>query len=208
MPTSISQHSKIKIPETINIKNVCYAFMFAGVAIILITVIIVISTGKFTRNLLIGTLSGYSTTTVGILGLIILFMIIMSRKFEGISKTIGISLNVSSLYDNISIIIQFVLIIIILAYSFTINSLYFDKISQNNVNDAYKWLLFMSIWLLFVQFVILVKLIGSIYSTAATVTKTMLSNNVLVMVALFVSVINMTMLFTASGSLIFFSTDG
>ena len=76
------------------------------------------------------------------------------------------------------------------------------------MNDAYKWLLFMSIWLLFVQFVILVKLIGSIYSTAATVTKTMLSNNVLVMVALFVSVINMTMLFTASGSLIFFSTDG
>ena len=208
MPTSLSHHPKIKVPETINIKNVCYAFMFAGVAIILITTIIVISTGKFTRNLLIGTLSGYSTTTIGILGLIVLFMIIMSRKFEGISKTIGLSLNVSTLYDNISIIIQFVLIIIILAYSFTINSLYFDKISQNNVNDAYKWLLFMSIWLLFVQFVILVKLIGSIYSTATVATKTMLSNNVLVMVALFVSVINMTMLFTASGSLIFFSTDG
>lgn len=203
--------STIKMSNTMNIKNVCYAFMFTGIAIILITILIVISSGNYSRNLLIGTLSGYSTTTVGILGLIVLFMIIMTNKFDGISKTIGISLNYSTLYDNIAIIIQFLLIIIILAYSFAINSIYFNKISENNVADSYKWLLFSSTLLLFVQFVILMNLIGSIYNTVSntsTITKNILSNNVKVMIALFVAIINMTMLITASGNLVFFSTDG
>jgi len=137
-------------------------------------------------------------------------MIIMSNKFDGISKSIGISLNMSTLYDNIAIIIQFLLIIIILAYSFTINSLYFDKISENNITESYKWLLFSSILLLFVQFVILVDLISSIYNTVSntTVTKNILSNNVKVMISLFVAILNVTMLITASGNLAFFSTDG
>jgi hypothetical protein len=134
----------------------------------------------------------------------------MSNKFDGISKSIGISLNMSTLYDNIAIIIQFLLIIIILAYSFTINSLYFDKISENNITESYKWLLFSSILLLFVQFVILVDLISSIYNTVSntTVTKNILSNNVKVMISLFVAILNVTMLITASGNLAFFSTDG
>jgi hypothetical protein len=51
------QLSKIKIPDMINIKNVCYAFMFTGIAIIFITILVVISSGSYNRNLLIGTLS-------------------------------------------------------------------------------------------------------------------------------------------------------
>jgi hypothetical protein len=183
-----------------NIRNACYAFMFAGIFITFITILIAISNGVYTNNLLIGTISGYSTIIIGVAGLMCLFM--MSVNYQDIANTIG------TLYDNIAIIVQFILILVILGYSFFLNGTYFDKIIENRVNESYKWFLFISILLLFVQFIILVNLINTIYNKSNINTKNMLSTNVQIIISLFVALLNMTALITSTQSLVFFSTDG
>lgn len=184
-----------------NLTNVCYAFMFGGVIIAIITLLIVLTNGKYNPNLLIGNISGYGAIMTGILGLICVFMMN--------SSNLNVNKSFNMLYDNIAVIVQFILIIIILFFSISINIIFFDKISKNNVNDSYKWLLFVSILLLFAQFTILVNLITSFYTNNInTNTKNLLSNNVKVMVSLFISIINMVALVSATSNLIFFTTDG
>ena len=181
-----------------NLSNVCYAFMFAGIAITVIVILIVIGQGSYNKNLLIGTISGYATIITGVLGLICVIMMSMQNK--------GISRVIVSAYDNIAVIVQFILIIIILAYSVSINSIYFNKISENNVNDSYKWFLFISILLLFSQFIILLNLFQTIYKPVNQAVKN--NNNIKIMISLFIALINVTILVTATQSLIFFTTDG
>ena len=181
-----------------NLSNVCYAFMFAGIAITVIVILIVIGQGSYNKNLLIGTISGYATIITGVLGLICVIMMSMQNK--------GISRVIVSAYDNIAVIVQFILIIIILAYSVSINSIYFNKISENNVNDSYKWFLFISILLLFSQFIILLNLFQTIYKPVNQAVKN--NNNIKIMISLFIALINVSILVTATQSLIFFTTDG
>ena len=187
-----------KIADFKNLKNVCYAFMFSGIVITLITISIAISSG-YNNSLLIGTISGYTTVTVGLIGLMALFM--MGVNFQGGDT-------VATIYDNIAIIVQFLIIIVILIYSFFMNGAYFTKISENNINDSYKWFSFISILLLFVQFIILSNLINSIYYSVKPAMKTYINKNVQIIFSLIVAIINMTTLLTASQSLVFFSTDG
>lgn len=187
-----------KLADFKNLKNVCYAFMFSGIVITLITLSIALSSG-YTTSLLIGTISGYTTVSVGLIGLMALFM--MGVNFQG--DTSGVTV-----YDNIAIIVQFLIIIVILMYSFFMNGAYFNKISENNINDSYKWFLFISILLLFIQFAILVNLINSIYNSAKPLVTNAITRNVQVVFSLIVAIINMTTLLTASQSLVFFSTDG
>jgi hypothetical protein len=169
-----------------NIINICYAFIFGGLIVVLMTI------GTPNKNALIGTISGYAAATCATILL------------TGLTYTTIITGNKKPQWSDIlSVLSPMILLCIIFGVSLTLVSTYFDDISQNKVSNYYGIFANMSVLFILIQVYIF-------YS--ATTEKTFRENGYLnkitSMKLLLLSVINFIILITEGVSLKYFSTDG
>lgn len=169
-----------------NILNISYAFLVAGLVVVLCTV------GTYNENAVIGTISGYASAACATILL------------AGLTYTTIITGNKNPTWSNIlSGVIPFIVLFLIFGFSLAIISVYFDKIAQNKVSNYYSVFSFMSVLFISIQ-------VFMFYS--ATSQKIFRENGyisgVTVLKMLLVSVINVLILITLGVSLKYFSTDG
>jgi len=169
-----------------NIINISYAFLIAGLLVVLCTV------GTYNENALIGTIAGYASASCATILL------------AGLTYTTIVTGNTNPTWTNIlSILIPFIILFLIFGFSLAIVSTYFDQIAQNKVSSYYS--LFSSISVLFI--LIQVFMFYSATSQKAFRENGYMSGVTVVKLLLF-SVINILILITLGVSLKYFSTDG
>jgi hypothetical protein len=168
------------------ITNLSYALIIGGLLVVLFTV------GTHNENALIGTITGYSTT---ICATILLAGLTYATIATGDKKP--------QFKQIITTLIPFFVLFLILGFSITLESVYFDKIANNKIGDYYGFFSYMSVIFIFLQ-------IGLFYG--ATTNKSFKENGIISIVTilklLLLSLINFLILITLGVSLKYFSTDG
>lgn len=169
-----------------NIINICYAFIFGGLIVVLMTI------GTHNKNALIGTISGYAAATCATILL------------TGLTYTTIITGNRKPRWSDIfSVLSPMLLLCIIFGFSLALVSVYFDAISQNKVSNYYG--MFSNISVLFILIQVYIFYLAT---SDTTFRENGNINQVTSMKLLLLSVINILVLITEGISLKYFSTDG
>ena len=168
------------------ITNISYALIIGGLIVVLCTV------GTYNESALIGTITGYSTTTSAI---ILLAGLTYTNIVTGDKKP--------SFKQIIITLTPFFLLFLILGFSIALESVYFDNIANNRVGEFYSFFSFMSVIFIFLQ-------VGLFYNS--TTNKTFIENGTINIVNILkltvLALINFLILISLGVSLKYFSTDG
>jgi hypothetical protein len=169
-----------------NIINISYAFLIAGLFVILSTV------GTHTENAVIGTIAGYASATCATILL------------AGLTYTIILTGNKKPQWSDIlTILIPFILLFFIFGFSLALVSVYFDNISQDKVSDYYGMFSYMSVLFIFVQVYIFYSATSQkLFQESGSISR-LTSVKLLLL-----SLINMLILISLGLTLKYFSTDG
>ncbi len=168
-----------------NLINISYAFIFAGIFIVFITL------GSHNENALIGTITGYGASIVGtlLLGGLTYYMISSNNIWPGWKRLIY-SLS------------PFVMLLIILSLSLSYVSMYFNKIANNQITSYYSSFSYMSLIFVCFQLYYFISAINQreFRERASLNTKSVSILNLF-------GVINMIILITLGITLKYYSTD-